>query len=128
MLVKPKDASTITVDILNHLELLVIPSKRALIAFIEKNGLQDNEIVEIVEGANGGVDVIESNGASHFVITIIEHERRVIIHECVHAAHVILESKGIPVDTNNSEIIAYLTDFLCEKVFEIIEGEKRGSK
>lgn len=47
--------------------------------------------------------------------------RESVIHECVHAATWLLNDRGIPISYENDESLAYLTDFLCKKCYEVAD-------
>lgn len=107
---------TVTVEALNTY-VIIIDNEKCL------NVLRQNKFEEdYLKGAwscNGHSMVLTHDGSIYYVIVIKKKERRVVVHECVHMAHQICFHKGIPVDIDNSEIIAYLVDFLVEEVLKI---------
>lgn len=49
-----------------------------------------------------------------------------IFHECLHAVHEMMDSRGIPIDKGNSEVVAYYQEWLVKTIKK--EIEKRGYK
>ena len=41
-----------------------------------------------------------------------------LVHECVHATHFILNTRSIPMNMENTEVMAYHTDFVFRKLAE----------
>lgn len=120
-LVMPNSGSAIIgIDWLNKFEILVIYTADAFQEFIEENGIQDTEYANLWQEGNGGVDVIHYKGIPYLILTLSSQERRVVIHECIHTSHFVMDAKGIPINLENSEVMAYLADFICERVFEEI--------
>jgi hypothetical protein len=46
------------------------------------------------------------------------------LHECVHAAHMALDIVGIPVDIDEDEALAYLTEWLVKMVDDLFYKKK----
>ncbi len=44
-----------------------------------------------------------------------------ITHECLHAATTIMDNRGIPVNVENDEVIAYIQSYLVQKIMENLE-------
>ena len=61
-------------------------------------GLQDSNIAILLESKKDKV-----------------FEDSVLMHECNHAAFLILDSKGIPISLNNDETFCYLSQYLFRK-------------
>ena len=116
----PKGAKKIIIDWLNDLEVLVIFKEKTFDEFVKDNHLEKETIAADWEEANGSVTVLELDEIPYFVCIFRSHDERVIVHESVHLAHAILESKGISAGAENTEVMAYTTDYLFTKIFEII--------
>ena len=57
--------------------------------------------------------VCASKGADHYIY-LKELEIGVLVHECVHAAQASMEYRGIETWNNNTEITAYLTQWIFD--------------
>lgn len=74
------------------------------------------------ESIGGMASVIYHRNLPWFILYIPKNDRATVIHECTHMVHLMFENRGIPVNTENTETIAYMTEHLCEIVFNIFEG------
>ncbi len=118
--IKPKGSKIILIEWLNNLEVLVIYKKKSFYQFIDDHELGNDPISEDWEKANGSAPVLEIDGVRLFVLIFTSKKDRIVVHECVHLTHNIFEAKGIDTGINNSEAIAYMTDFLFSKAKEIL--------
>lgn len=116
----PKNATTITIDPLDELEILVISNKKDLKKLIKKNTWQENYILDYLNDNGGSYVIYDKNGVPYHVLYFNVKITRVIVHECVHKIHQIFDLKGIPLSLDNSEICAYFTDYLVDKVRMIL--------
>lgn len=74
-------------------------------------------------GRVGGMATVayDGHGMPFFILFLPSENRRVVIHECTHMVHMLMESRGIPIVGENTEVIAYMTDHLCEVIFRVFK-------
>lgn len=48
----------------------------------------------------------------------------VLVHECVHSIHFMMQSRGIPVSMDNTEVMAYGTEYLFNECIKRIGKEE----
>lgn len=118
--IRPTGSYVINVRWLNQLEILVLTTELQHEQFVKNAMLQDDGFANDWKRSNGSCSVIEIDNIPYFVLLFREKTKRVVVHECVHMVHYIFDEKGIPVSVENSEAIAYMTDFLSEQVFGIL--------
>lgn len=118
-IVIPDTAGIINIEMLNNLEICVLFNKEDHEFVLGQFG----DEVDCTWGSDSGLAILayDQNGLPFFILSLREHSRRVINHECVHMTHHICEVKGIPISADNSEVIAYLTDFLIESTHKCLE-------
>lgn len=114
------DSLIIKVDVFNNQTITVFLSREEVEYFIEKNGIQGDYLADW-DKSNGFVDDLDGPDGRYIIIGIRNKSRRIVIHECVHAAHRIMSFRGVPVTAENTEIQAFLIDFLCERIFKDLE-------
>lgn len=110
----------IQLEMIGHQNVTVFLSRVELEFFIKKNGVHGRWLADW-DKSNGFVDDPEGPDGRYIIIGLRDKSRRVVIHECVHAAHHIMDFRGIPISMDNTEIQAYLVDFLCERIFKHLE-------
>lgn len=44
-----------------------------------------------------------------------------ITHECVHIANMLLSGRGVVADFNNDEAHAYLSEWICDRVYKVFK-------
>ncbi len=120
---KPNSLDIIIVEWLDYLEILVIHKKEDFDSFISAHKLEEESIAGDWDVTNGLACMFKSEGIPFFVFIFSNPKTRIIVHECVHMAQSIMEEMDIPVNSN-SEVLAYMTDFLFTKVKKIIHGDK----
>lgn len=92
-------------------EVLLITSRKQLREFIKTNELEGSVFDNANCGANGTFTQMEGpDGITYFVMCLYKREQRLIVHESVHAAQFILEYKGIPIGSENTEVMAYMVE------------------
>ena len=116
----PKKYNVIEINILNNLQILVISDKKSLKKFLSKNSWMENNVHHCLDDNGGSYVLFNEENVPHFVLYINNVSKRVIIHECTHLVHQIMESKGIPISIDNSEIMAYMTDYLSTQVMNLL--------
>lgn len=118
---KHEDSTVIIVHMLGGVEVLLVHTKEQLEFLIEENGLD----IDGWDSCDGRALQIEQGGSAAFIIMIksLGLNYRTLVHECVHMAQYILDYKGIPTDVDNTEVVAYLTDYLFKECLSnITEG------
>ncbi len=70
-----------------------------------------------------GKTVFMDGGGS--VIWLRKASNQVLLHESVHAAHHLLQDRGMPLSDSNDELYAYLISWLYEKISEVKAPKKR---
>ena len=78
------------------------------------------ELTDEFEDINGLALQLWMGSFPYYFIFVNDVTRRVIVHECTHMVHTICESKGIPLSNDNTETIAYMTDYLVEQVYQCL--------
>jgi hypothetical protein len=122
-LIAPKNSMIIPVDWL-HVDILLLftDKQRMLVASQFRADEAAQYFGQQPRMFDGMASVLYTDGSvPYFILFIPYEERRIIIHECTHITHMIFELMGIPVETNNTEVIAYMTDFVCDKVFDAFD-------
>ncbi|MFZ2950939.1 MAG: hypothetical protein WA003_15805 [Desulfuromonadaceae bacterium] len=119
MIIKPEGAGIITVDWLNGLEIMVIKTRKQFISFIEAAGKDVAELCSDWDECNGSVSRIMLDGSAYFVMIFPKPSRRVLVHEAVHVVHCIMENKGMQTGHENTEVVAYMVDFVSSRLFEM---------
>lgn len=105
-----KGVKIINIDMLK-IEVAFINSRKKYIQFCADNGLDDSQV-----NINAGLaEIVTVNNLPYFVISVFEKNIPLLVHECCHMADFILQHKGIPVTVENTEIRAYLTEYLVSK-------------
>ena len=115
-----KSAPVISFDFLAGHEVLVLHTKKNFKHFTKRG---DFETLYGAWDDNGRSCVAEHDGTCWFVLVLRNHSMRVIVHECVHMVHQICDHRGIPVSSENSEVIAYMTDYLVGEVVKAIRPD-----
>lgn len=68
---------------------------------------------------NGWVSRLKGeDGLNYYVMGLCSTDPSVIVHESVHMAHFIMKVKGIPINRKNTEVEAYLVQFLADTLFD----------
>ena len=106
------------------IDVLLITNKKCFETFVAHNSVPPEYELGQAWQDNGRSCMFESgSGDKFFVLFVRKKHMRVIIHECVHMVHQICEAKGIPLTIENSEVIAYMTDFLVAEVIDVINKD-----
>lgn len=114
-----RKSDVINIDFLNDLEVLLIKNKKEYRSFIKKNP-DIEELDAFWKNSNGCSVVFHSGGCSYFIIFLRKHSRRVAVHEAVHMIHQICDEMGIPISLENTETVAYMTEYLAERCLECL--------
>ena len=122
---KPK--RVITIGWLNDIHVAVICKRKCFDFFLKNNpGVCELGIDDMFsDGAVNGCSLRwtdSESGLACFALVFANASRRVIVHECVHMVHQVFEFQGIPVCAENSETIAYMTDWIVEEVYKTLSG------
>ena len=120
----PKTCKSFTVDAFGGARVTVIDSRKKFYKWIEDNELENLDFADDWDTCNGSAIALHSRERVDYVITLKSNTLKVIVHECVHIAHFILENKGIPNDHQNSEVMAYLTDYIFGEVCKIAKPKR----
>jgi hypothetical protein len=97
-------------------EVVLIDTKKKFDFFIKRNKLKNETISDDWNYYNGSCTVLEDDGLEYFVIIIKNRRKETIVHECVHMVHMMMEKKGIPINYENTEVMAYLTGWLFKNI------------
>lgn len=116
----PEKYNVIEINILNNLQILIISDKKSLKKFLSKNQWMENNTINCLDDNGGSYVLFNEENIPHFILYINKISQRVIIHECTHLVHQIMNYKGIPISIDNSEIMAYMTDFLSTQVMNLL--------
>lgn len=74
------------------------------------------------QGEIEGLFLVDDDGESHILFRKDLLDHKIIVHECFHATHSILEDVGHRFDENNHEIYALLMEYLFDKVEQLFYG------
>lgn len=113
----------ITIDIFAGMQIAVICSAKGLHDFVKENwpnGDSDNDYIDIWNTSNGAVCMEFVDGDPHIFMMIRNKSHRVVVHESVHLASLVMNQRGIPQNIENDEIMAYLTDHIFTQVCGIV--------
>lgn len=100
-------------------EVFVTYGKDSLDKIANKNKLDLNTLENVLGTNTLAFHVKLYNGNQpfsliHFSSTFPDYGT--ITHECIHAIHDMLESRGVPISKENTEIIAYSVEWLSEEI------------
>jgi len=119
-----KSAPIIAIDFFHGMQILVLHKRKHFAHFVKSNAFLDDCGIEEAWDDNGRSCVLMGqDGCPYFVLVLRNHSIRVIFHECIHMAHQICEARGIPISIENSEVIAYLADYLANEVIGCIRPD-----
>ena len=112
-----------TIDVFAGLQIAVICSVKGLRDFLRENwpdGGCQNDYMNIWNTSNGAVCMEMVDGVPYIFMMINEKRHRVVVHESVHCASLVMNQKGIPMSIDNDEVMAYLTDYIFSEVCRIV--------
>lgn len=117
MLVVSRNTKVIKLDWLNF-EVVLIDTEKKFDFFIKRNSLENEPISQDWKCANGSCAIFdnEPEGLSYYVMVIRRKELDTVVHECVHMVHMMMDKKDIPIDYDNTEVMAYMTGWLFKEV------------
>lgn len=124
----PKGTQVIDVAWLGATVLVVFNDKQR-IKLAKKLGVDLNDQLAQPDcGCDGMAAVVyASTGVPYFIMYLPIDSARIVVHECTHMVHMLFDVHGIPLKRNNTETIAYMTDYLCGVVFRMFQ-DRRGDK
>jgi len=102
------------VDLL-RCSFVLIDSQKDYDFLMEANEIDQGTLPDY-NGNNGSCSVLSVDGSIYFVMAMRSKDTQILIHEVVHLVHFIFDHLGIPVTVENSEIIAYTTDYIYGKL------------
>ena len=114
------DTGVIVFPSLGSLEVNVVFTKKQHEYMVKENKLEEQPNADDWGNVNGSMSTLYRDGVPAYIITIVKRSRRVVVHECIHCVHHIMDEKGIPISLENTEIMAYFTGYLTESVMDII--------
>lgn len=83
---------------------------------------------EIPSGAEAIADAYEYDGGGQCVAVSFRSTdsmtQSIVAHECLHAAWRVFDMLGVKADKDNHEHLAYLMEWMIERVFEVKKGLK----
>lgn len=121
-----KMKNVIKIAILDDVHVAVITNKKCKEVFFAENyfkNVDDFSDCWRIKGMAGRTE--NYAGETFFVIFLRDKSFGVVVHECVHMVHHIFDFKGIDSSSNNSEMMAYLTEYMVNQVCKILKREKR---
>lgn len=93
---------------------LLMTKKKQLDFFADNNEVDmDSDMFECYHGLCFQLET--NNMGTVYIVCIHNKEYRTLVHELAHLADMILDEKGIPNTTENTEIRAYLIERLFEE-------------
>jgi len=108
-------------------QFLLITSEEQYNTFIEENP-DDTQDITPWSAFNGYVARWTGKEGAHFVMALALPHYDVICHEATHMAHLIMEYKGIPIGIVNTEVEAYLSQFIFREVVAAIAPAPKKAK
>ena len=107
----PEGVKLVNVDMLK-IEVAFFNTRAKYLEFCKSNNLDDSSAYK-----NAGIaEVFTVNDIPYFTVSVFERSIPLLVHECCHIADFILQHKGIPVTMENTEIRAYLTEYLVSQM------------
>lgn len=121
----PKGSVVVPVDWL-HTEVLILFTPKQRLKVAAQFGLDaDDDFLIPAECVGGTANLLYKDGVPFFIMFLPCYDVRIVVHECTHMAHMLLDIHGIPLGMENTETIAYMTDYLCERVFDLFMGKTK---
>jgi hypothetical protein len=117
----PKGSKVIKVAWL-HAQVVVLRTNKQyqkLLQLLDAGTVEDLAPDHATDGV--ALTIYDSEKIPYFVMFLPTRSKRIAIHECTHMVHMLFEVHGIPLDIENTEGIAYMTDYLCEETFNIMK-------
>ncbi len=118
LVIPDEGCNLITIEWLNNLSVAFLHTEDAFHEFISINELPVD--TDLWYTQNGATLNITHNDVTHYVLFCSELSIRTIIHECTHIIDYIFRDVGIPISEENGETRAYMVEFMCMKIFDII--------
>jgi hypothetical protein len=120
----PKGSRVIEIEWL-HNQVLVLFNDKQRYNLARQIGMEPCD--PFLSNSSGTASTLIHNDMAYFVMFLPNDEARIAVHECVHIVHMLFHEHGIPLDMPNTEAVAYMTDFLCEEVFQMFveKGKKK---
>jgi hypothetical protein len=115
----------INIDILNGQTITCFLEEEEIEFFCKENNIS-NSWIEDYKNSNGFVDEAIGPDGKYIVLGLNSKSDRVIVHESVHACHKIMSFRGIPINNENTEIQAYLIDYIFQEIKDHVSSKKRG--
>jgi hypothetical protein len=103
------------VDMFNRVNVGVLSSPKQVRKFAKHNGLDGLDA-----SGNGWAQVFNIAGALYYIMYVSTPDPRLICHESCHMADFILSDRGVPLSLDNTEVRAYLTDFIFSEVCRLV--------
>jgi len=116
-LITPDGSKIISLDWLNNTQILVLTTFKQYMEFSRLNELDLDP--NFWRYNNASVDSFLKDGQQMIWINLKRKDRRVIVHEAIHAIHMIFDHRGIPISKENTETIAYTVSYLTEALFNL---------
>ena len=114
MIIAPKGSKVVLVDWLNT-EILIITTQAQHEEFLKLNEDAPEHFRSAWKENNGYACHVEVSGEPSFIVLL--RSRKVLVHECVHVAEMVMESKGIRFSARNMfEVRAYMIDYVVRLV------------
>lgn len=121
-MIHPRGSRTIAVDIYT-IDVLLLLNETQIKSFVKLNNLDKEDVLTRVEGWYCTY-TRASDGVKSFVIGILRHDLGVLVHECVHMAHCIMDCVQVPIGIKNTEAEAYLVGYLFDEARKYIKEKK----
>ena len=109
-------------DMLGAHLILYLGSRKECIAWARKkwNLPLDDCYLSSENGNYFTIEAQDDSGVLARVIHIADNSIGVAVHESVHAAYSILNDRNIPVTCEDNECLCYLSQWICDRIFEAI--------
>lgn len=113
----PKGAASIVVGFLNTEVMLLFNDKQRKNVAKQLGVCKDDHFLISKDRVGGMASVLYGSGAPFFTMFLPNEDVSIVVHECVHMAHMLMDEHAIPVSMENTETMAYLTGYLFDQVY-----------
>lgn len=86
---------------------------------LEEEGVIEGGFKEVLEGCVGKSWLMQMNeNAAEFSLLYVQDRDNIpcIVHESLHAIHEMFNSRGVPINYENTEVQAYHLDYLVSRI------------
>ena len=127
-LIVHEDTQIIKIGCLGDHKVVVFYGPDEIKFLAKENDTDLRELEECYLEHNGFVDNLMGPNGVYTAVGLNNMTLRVVIHESVHAAHCVMDCRGIPISMENTEIEAYLVDYIANSITNHLERRRHDDK